>query len=164
MLYLVQHQNIIWSAPLCPSAKNAKNYQKLMTELPQHFLLLQLREVDFSWWTWLLSMEGSHARLEKHLPPYYLSSISTYLPTSLWWLLQLAYLTLPSSYYSSFYTLLQNAILQIEHIFSYNHIFVPHVFTVSYDVNLASQCSHLELLLLSKFWSKGEFLCWSLIL
>ena len=31
--------------------ENAKNYQKLMTELPQHFLLLQLREVDFSWWT-----------------------------------------------------------------------------------------------------------------
>ena len=33
------------------NTENAKNYQKLMTELPQHFLLLQLREVDFSWWT-----------------------------------------------------------------------------------------------------------------
>ena len=70
-------------------------------------------------------MEGSHARLEKHLPPY-LSSI--YLPLAL--VAAAARLpTLPSSYYSSFYTLLQNAILQIEH----KHIvtitfFVPHAY------------------------------------
>ena len=86
-------------------------------------------------------MEGSHARLEKHLPPY-LSSI--YLPTylSALWLLQLVGYTLPSSYYSSFYTLLQNAILQIEHKHIVTITFLFHMFfTLSYDVNLAS---HLE--------------------
>ena len=31
--------------------------------------------------------------------------------------------------------------------------FIEFSKTLSYEVNLASQCSHLELLLLSKFWS-----------
>ena len=69
-------------------------------------------------------------------PATYLALLPTYLvylPTYLSLVAAAASLpTLPSSYYSSFYTLLQNAILQIEHIFSYNHNFVPHVFIFFY--------------------------------
>ena len=72
-------------------------------------------------------------------PAPLLPTYLVYLPTYLSLVAAAASLpTLPSSYYSSFYTLLQNAILQIEHKHIVTITFLFHMFfTVSYDVNLA---------------------------